>query len=42
MVKPYVRSFPEHILDRDRVFGKYISSGRPFEKIDLQISRLAF
>lgn len=40
MVKPYIETgmYP---LDKERVFGRYISSGRPFEKIDLHISRLA-
>lgn len=40
MVKPYIET-GEYPLDKERVFGRYISSGRPFEKIDLQISRLA-
>jgi hypothetical protein len=40
-VKPYVRSDPEYVLDRDRVFGKFISTARPWETIDLHISRLA-
>lgn len=40
MVKPYIfnEMFP---LDRQRVFGRYLCSGRPHEKVDVQISRLA-
>lgn len=40
MVKPYIfnEGYP---LDRQRVFGRYLCSGRPHEKVDVQISRLA-
>lgn len=40
-VKPYVRSNPEYLMDKDRVFGKFISTARAWEMIDLHISRLA-
>lgn len=42
-VIPYVRGdyHEENILDRERVFGTYISSARPFEMVDLKLQRQA-
>jgi hypothetical protein len=43
MCKPYVRNddYGENILDRERVFGIYISSAREFEQVDLKLQRQA-
>lgn len=42
-LKPYKRNDDgeENILDRERICGIYISSGRPFEQIDVKLQRQA-
>lgn len=40
---PYVRNdhYEENMLDRDRVFGTYISSAREFEMVDIKLQNQA-
>jgi len=41
-IKPYVpREDEPHVMDKERIFGEYTSSARPFEKVDIIILRLA-
>lgn len=43
LIIPYVRNddYEENILDRERIFGTYISSAREYEMVDIKLQNQA-